>query len=254
MKKYKELVKIGFKKIIIYKGLITLINIKNLIYIFLQYNLWSAIKENSYYDIDLKNIIVYFLIIQGIRSINYNLSQEMSYDVKNGNIVSILTKPISIEKYYFFDILGNTFAKVITILLLNLIGAMLIINDFSIYFIFQIILLITGSYILNFVIELIFGTFSFFTQSIWGIESLKSILLLLLSGHVFPIIYYPTWLRTIIEYIPFSYIYGNVANFIVYRQGFLKIFILQFIFIIIMYLIYKILLGICLKKLSVNGG
>lgn len=182
MNKYIEFIRIGLKKILTYRMLIVLIIIKNYIYIFLQYNLWSAIKNNSTLDINLVNILSYFLIIKGLSSINYNLSQTISFDVKNGNIINILSKPIEIEKYYFFDILGNTIAKFISILLFNLLIALFLLSNINILFILKIFILIIGSYLLNFVIELIFGTISFFTQSIWGIESLKSVFLLILSG------------------------------------------------------------------------
>lgn len=102
MNKYIEFIRIGLKKILTYRMLIVLIIIKNYIYIFLQYNLWSAIKNNSTLDINLVNILSYFLVIKGLSSINYNLSQTISFDVKNGNIINILSKPIEIEKYYFW--------------------------------------------------------------------------------------------------------------------------------------------------------
>lgn len=254
MNKYIEFIRIGLKKILTYRMLIVLIIIKNYIYIFLQYNLWSAIKNNSTLDINLVNILSYFLVIKGLSSINYNLSQTISFDVKNGNIINILSKPIEIEKYYFFDILGNTIAKFISILLFNLLIALFLLSNINILFILKIFILIIGSYLLNFVIELIFGTISFFTQSIWGIESLKSVFLLILSGSFFPIHYYPKWMTNLINYIPFVYVYGKVANFVIYRNNFWNIFLAQIFFIAILYYIYKLILKICLRKISINGG
>ncbi|ACZ01937.1 ABC-2 family transporter protein [Streptobacillus moniliformis] len=254
MDKYIELIKIGGKKILSYKGLITTLIIKNYIYIFLQYSLWLSIKENSSINIDIKNILVYFIIIRSVNSVNFNLSQYMSYDVKNGNIVGILTKPITVEKYYFFDILGNTIAKVLAILIPNILIALFLIGKFNIFFIFKLIIIIIGSYVLNFVIELILGTFSFFTQSIWGIESLKSIFMLILSGSFFPIEYYPEWSKKMLDYNPFVYIYGKIADFILYEKNFLKILFFQTFFVLILFCVYKSIFKLCLKKISINGG
>lgn len=254
MKIYSELTKIGLKKILIYRGIIIINILKNLIYIFLQYSLWMAIKNNSNVDININNIIVYFLISRGISSINYNISSLMSQDVKNGKIITILTKPLSIHEYYFFDILGNTIAKFFTILLINMLLTLYFIDKVSIIFLMQFLILIMFSYILNFVIELIFGTLSFFTQSIWGIESLKSVFILIFSGSFFPLYYYPKWFLKINDFLPFAYIYGKVSNFVLFRNDFTKIVMFQIVFIIILFYIYKIILKICLNKLSVNGG
>lgn len=254
MNKYHEFILLGFKKILIYKWLILILILKNFIYIFLQYSLWLAIKNNSSMNINIQNILAYFLIIRGLNSINFNVSQSMSYDVKQGNIINILCKPIEIHKYYFFDILGNTLAKVMTILFFNFLIAFIILKITNIVFIIQTILLIILAYILNFVLELILGTFSFFTQSIWGIDSLKDILLLILSGAFFPIYYYPKWLLKFIDYTPFSYVYGKVAEFAIQKQNFLYIASMQILFIVVLYFVYKFLLKICLNKLSINGG
>ncbi|ACZ00630.1 ABC-2 family transporter protein [Streptobacillus moniliformis] len=254
MDKYIELIKIGIKKILSYRGLITLIIIKNYIYIFLQYSLWNSIKENSIVNVNLTNILIYFIIIKGLDSTNFDLSQTISHDVKNGDIVNILAKPIEIEKYYFFDILGGTIAKVIAILFPNILISLILTRNFEILFILKIFFIIIGSYLLNFVIELIFGTLSFFTQNIWGIESLKLVFILMLSGSFFPIEYYPLWLIKIIDYTPFVYIYGKVAEFMIYKNDFVKILFFQIFFTLSLFYIYKLILKVCLKKISINGG
>lgn len=251
---YSELTKIGLKKILVYKGIIVINILKNLIYVFLQYSLWVAIKNNSSLDINIGNVIVYFLISRGISSINYNVSSLMSQDVKNGKIITILTKPLPIHEYYFFDILGNTIAKILTILLINTVLALFFIDNITIIFLIQFLILVMFSYVLNFVIELIFGTLSFFTQSIWGIESLKSVFILIFSGSFFPLYYYPKWFLKINDFLPFAYIYGKVSNFVLFRNDFMKIAIFQIVFIVILFYVYKLLLKVCLNKLSVNGG
>lgn len=248
------LIKIGIKKVLVYKSLILIMILKNFIYIFLQYSLWLAIKKNSTLDVNITNILIYFLVIRGISSINFNLSQSISYDVKYGEIINVLTKPISIHKYYFFDILGNTISKVLTILSLNLLFVLFLLKSFNISYIIQLLLLILGAYILNFVIELIFGTISFFTQSIWGIESLKSIFILILSGSFFPLYMYPEWFSKVAKYTPFSYVYGRVADFAINGLGFFEIFNFQIIFSLLLFLVYKQILKICLRKISINGG
>ncbi|HFE9850503.1 ABC transporter permease [Enterococcus sp. DIV1420a] len=254
MKLISVLTNIGIKKVLIYKEFLFFSALKNILNLTVQYYLWTqVIKVNSSIG-SINDLMLYFTITQSMSILFPRVGMEMSSDMISGDIVHKLVKPISIVKQYFFESLGSTIAKLISIFVINLLLIILFSENVNtVKSIYLVILFVLG-YILNFTIEIFFGALSFFTQSLWGIESLKNGLLLILSGGVFPIALYPEWLKPILNYLPFSYSYGKIAEAYMGNVGIIDVLVPQIIFIFVIYIIYRVVSSLGLKRIAINGG
>lgn len=222
---------IGIKKVSIYSEYIIFSMMKNIVYIFIQYTLWSSILSYQQKTEDLPILMLYFIINQFLGILYTNVSMNISDDIREGTIVNRLCKPVSLEKQYFFEALGSSIAKL---------GLTLV--------------LIAGGYLLNFVIELFFGSLAFFTQSIWGVDSLKQAVMAVFSGTIFPIFLYPDWLKAIVSVLPFSFTAGKISEFYIFDTHFYPILFTQIINIVVIYSLYKLVMKIGITKLTINGG
>ncbi|RMC40141.1 hypothetical protein F5ESL0233_06870 [Lactobacillus sp. ESL0233] len=119
-------------------------------------------------------------------------------------------------------------------------------------------MLVTGvlAYILYFELELILGTFTFYTYSIWGIATFKEALLLILAGNVFPAYFYPQVLKQVASYLPFQYSFSAVGMLVQTPswQLFLQIVVIQIGYIIFLILLFKVLFKWSSTKTVIQGG
>ncbi|CAM3094866.1 ABC-2 family transporter protein [Streptobacillus moniliformis] len=245
---------IGIKKIAIYREFLFFSILKNIIYIFIQYMLWSNILAYQNKQVELPVLMTYFLLNQFLSVLHTNISMTISDDIREGTIIHRLCKPVPLEKQYFFESLGSSVAKVATISIMNIAFIIVLTDNFSLFILIQTFFLIITGYVLNFVMELFFGSLAFFTQSIWGIDSLKQALMTVFSGSIFPLFLYPNWLKQIVSFLPFSLTIGKISEFYIFKIDFSKILLVQFIYIILIFILYKMVMKICIKRLTVNGG
>lgn len=254
MDKITRITLIGIKKITLYREYFAISILKNIVYVFIQYTLWLNILASQHQSEKLSNIITYFLINQIILSFYPNVSGIISDEIREGTIIHRLCKPISLEVQYFFESVGASIAKFAVLGFLNIILIVVFSKQFFPQYLVQLILLIFIGYLLHFVLNLLFGSLAFFTQTIWGIESLKEALMTIFSGAIFPLSYYPEWSKRIIDLFPFSYTMGKISEFYISGMYFKDIVIVQLIYIVIIYIIYKMVIKFGLKKIIINGG
>lgn len=254
MSQFYSITVIGIKKIAIYREFLFFSVFKNSIYLFIQYMLWSSILTYQNRQSELTALMIYFLISQFLSILYTNVSMDISEDIREGIIIHRLCKPVSLEKQYFFESLGSSIAKVATISILNIALIIGLSDKFNLLILIQTLLLIAMGYILNFVMELFFGSLAFFTQSIWGIESFKQALMAVFSGAIFPLFLYPDWLKQLVSFLPFSLTIGKISEFYTTEVEFWPIILAQFIYIVLIFICYKMVMRTGIIKITINGG
>ena len=107
-------------------------------------------------------------------------------------------------------------------------------------------------------LELIIGLFAFWTINIWGLKFLSGLMMLLASGVLIPVSFYPENIKKISNFLPFQLIiYAPVATLIGIIKNSREIWglIIKQIFWII--LLYTILMGLwkkIKKRILIYGG
>lgn len=164
----KQLIKIGIKKITNYTDYLTILLLKNIIYLLVQWALWTTILRYDDSLGSIHSIMSYFLIVQGLETLYPYTSMDVSDDIKSGDIINKLCKPVSLVQQYFYEAFGSSITKFCTVVGVNFIALIFFAQSISGTKLLGLFLLIIAGYLLNFSIELLFGSIAFFYTEYLG--------------------------------------------------------------------------------------
>lgn len=254
--------KTSFNALYTYKAASILNFITQIVLILAQFYLWKAVYANtsSINNYTFTDMITYLVITLSIGSLYpFNVSNKFGRMVKNGDVIHGLLKPIGIEYQLLTDSFGELLYKLLfTATPIILTAYFLLGIEFSLvsgaamtFFLFWF-----SSYLFIFTLELFIGVFSFYTQSLWGINNFKSSIISLLSGKILPLNFYPLVFRNFMYYLPFSTIYFIPINVLMGKEVNHLILLLAIIWssTILLFILYKVLSSIMIKKIMIQGG
>lgn len=250
------LVNIGLRKGFSSRYALVFYLISALISIIIQFFLWKAVLVNKS-EFQFKQTISYLVLMQFMTLIFPKSSYELNDEIRSGDIALSLLKPIDLSAKFFWEGVGYSLAKIIVIGFVELIIYFwLVPHSINLLSILMVVISIILAYVLYFEMELILGTFSFYTYSIWGITTFKSAILLILAGNIFPVEYYPSFIRQVANILPFQYSFGAVglisqnSNLTMFAQ----ITLIQLIYIVVFHLIYAAMFSRAVKSVVIQGG
>lgn len=183
--------------------------------------------------------------------------------IKKGNIAYELCRPQDLYFMWYFKILGERLSNVVLRFLPVMIIALLLPSPYNLDLTITIprLLLFLISLILSSILVVaiitLFHIICLYTLDEKGIVNMFMVITDILSGLVIPIPFFPDFLQKICKILPFSYVsdfpfrlyVGNVSL----NNG-LEGIVIQLIWIIILFIIGKILMNNALKKTVVQGG
>lgn len=234
-----------------------------LIHILIFFFLWDYMYNDSSQIINgyTKFQMIWYVILTEIIWTTVNgksFCYKISEDVKSGNITYNLNKPYSYIGYLFSSKFGEISVKLVFYLIGGIVTGLLFLHSFTSLNVGQVLLVLL-SIILALVIHIFFvmiiGLFSFFiedTNPFYWVYSK----IILIFGTLFPIEYFPAFIRPILNFSPIYVLtYGPARLFVNFNYlEFCKITIAQIIYIIITYLLCSLIYRKGVKKLNANGG
>ncbi|MCX6731278.1 MAG: ABC-2 family transporter protein [Candidatus Roizmanbacteria bacterium] len=149
------------------------------------------------------------MTIGGLLTTSHVEYEVSEIDIKQGQLVNYLTKPIS---YYWMNLLNEIPYRV-----LQMIYATTIIGFFLLFFpralsitlnmlYFPLVILIfTLGYLLSFTFKMSLSYLAFWFKDIHGLMELVTIVIIIMSGGIMPLPWYPQTLQTISNILPFAY-------------------------------------------------
>lgn len=237
----------------------------NIIYLIIIYYLWKAIFDSSPTDVvngmTFTDTMIYLVLASSLFStMEMFVTWQMGYSVQSGDIVLDLLRPIRYEMYYLFLFSGNTLVSV----LLNLLPTMIIVwfitgggFALSINLLFFAIAVILGT-ILNFYINFIVGTICFYTESVWGVNKMKEVVVALLSGASIPLAFFPEFFQKIVYCLPFQAIYNTPLTLLINNslsmEERVSMLLMQGFWLVVVGLISHVFLKVSMRRIVVNGG
>jgi len=112
--------------------------------------------------------------------------------------------------------------------------------------------------LINFCIDFLVGTICLYTESTWGVDAAKDVIVLLLSGAVIPLAFFPDRFRIIAEFLPFQAIYNIPLKILTGRASsldeVLPMFATQFFWVMVMFIISGLFWKKSIKIITINGG
>ncbi len=230
------------------------------------YFLWKAIYLSSPNSI-LNGFSFYEMIVYVLMSfitgalINADIVHGIYREVKDGSIAINLIRPINYERRILFENFGGILYNFLVIFLIGFIGIIVYMHssgvNINLFNILLYFLSIIFSILITFYSNFSFSLLSFKITNMWGLSQMMSAITQLLSGALIPIIFFPTWLRGIVSFFPFSsMIYTPTMIFLGKLSSIeiLQALSLQIFWIIITMIISKTMWKKLIKQLTILGG
>lgn len=237
----------------------------NIIYLIIIYFLWKAIFDCSPTDVvngmTFTDTMIYLVLASALFStMEMYVTWDMGRSIQTGNIVMDLLRPMGYTTYKMLLFSGNTLVS----FLVNLVPTMIIVylitgGGFALSWnlLFFAIAVFMGT-ILNFFINFFVGVICFYTESIWGINIMKEVVVMLLSGASIPLAFFPETLQRIMYYLPFQAIYNTPLTLLIDNGVSLEkrvaMLAVQMFWILIMGVVTQMFFRLSVKQITVNGG
>ena len=212
---YRSVVLAQLKEEFAYKYRIFFRLLSSFVYIILWWFIWTAIFTSSGTGViegfTLSAMITYMIVSNCIGWFSDNMIEYwMEDDVKTGDIATLLIKPFKYPLYTFCIGLGksiyNTLMMIIPVVLVGTIFFNLAMPvDAAIFFISFAL-----GFLIEFLLAFIVGMWAFWTSgSIWGIRACKNMTTVIFSGAWIPLAFFPAWLVSIANFLPFKSSYST---------------------------------------------
>lgn len=180
--------------------------------------------------------------------------------IGNGSIATELLLPISFRGRMLFENLGNTLFQLIFHFLPALLVCVLTVGVLPpaglVRFLLFIISAMLGYGVL-WNLSFLLQTFSFWLINMWSLITIKNVFLNVLSGSMIPLWFMPDWMTPVMNALPFSSIYFTPVQIYLGQlttQEIVTKFMIQLVWIVVLYLLGNILWKKGKKKLVVQGG
>ena len=232
-----------------------------LIVIFL--NLWQYVYSNPNEIINgySMNQMIWYVIVTEILWSSLSgrsFCNKISEDVRSGNIAYNINKPYNYILYSLMSHLGSRTICFIMYVIFGMLVGFIFLGSFPTLSILSIIAVLISSifaFIISTLLITFIGLFSFVIEDSAPFYWVYSKLILVL-GTIFPIEYFPKFIRPILTFSPIYVVsYGPAKLFVDFSwNNFIFIFIAQIIYIIIAYMLCFVTYKKGVKKLNVNGG
>lgn len=266
MQKYKCALMLGIQNAMEYRSNFFLNMISALFPIFIQFFLWTSIYSGNPKGIingyTYNQIIVYTIMANIVsRLVRTGFEYEVGDDIKNGGLNKFIIKPIDYSIYKFCCFIGQ---KLIHLLMMVIVISGLLIflavkfgstfEPFHIFLFFGSLLL---AFILNFTIFFAISTSAFWLFEIGFLFEAVRIIIIFLSGGIFPLDIFGKSATLILNYLPFKYTINFPVEILNGRLsltlGLQGIFI-QIIWIILFAILARLLWRTGTKRYVAVGG
>ena len=265
LKKYLALTRAGIIETLQFRLSFVVMVIGNLLYLIVVYFLWDAIYESAGTDVvngmTFTDTLIYLVLATAL----FNFMEmyavwEIGRNIQSGKIVLDLLKPMEYRKYLFWSFSGSFIAKFLLTFLPTFIAVALVTHGAIpmginlLYFMLSVVMAVSINYSIDFIV----GTICLYTESIWGINIMKQVIVLLLSGATIPLAFFPDTLRTVVNYLPFQSIYNAPLTLLLdgapTAETVLTTLGTQLIWCIAMMIVSKLFWKVSLRQITVNGG
>ncbi len=265
LRRYATLTKAGIIESLQFRLGTFVMIVGNLLYLIVVYFLWKAIYASAGTDVvngmTFTDTLIYLVLATAL--FNFMEMYTVWYigrDIQSGKIVLDLLKPMDYRSYHFWSYSGEivtnfvyTFLPTFIIVAVVTKGAI----HFGLNLVFFVISVIVGISI-NYCIDFIVATICLYTESIWGINIMKQVIVLLLSGATVPLAFFPEPLKTITYYLPFQSIYNAPLSILLNAHPdpltIAKVIGTQILWCIGLTVISKLFWKASLRQITVNGG
>ena len=265
IRKYTSLLRAGIMESLHFRMSALVLFFGNLVYIAIIFYLWKAIYASSPTDVvngmTFTDTLIYVVLASSLFSfMEMYFVWEIGRSIQSGKIVLELIKPMGYRHYLFWSYSGSLVSNFFSVFLPTFIvieivtkGAVVI----GLNLVFFVLAVIMGV-VINYNIDLFVGTICLYTESIWGINIMKQVIVLLFSVATIPLAFFPDTLRQVAYFLPFQSIYNAPLTILLdgsaRPENVLPVLGLQLFWCEFMVLLSKLFWKVSLRQITVNRG
>ena len=265
LKKYLTLTRAGAMETLQYRASAVVIVLGNLLYLTIVYFLWKAIYASSPSEVvngmTFYDTLIYLVLAAALAaSIEMYTVWMIGRDIQSGKIVLDLLKPMEYRSFYFWSMAGSMVMNFLMTFIPTFI-AVEIMTHGAIHLGMNIVwflIALVFAVLINYSIDFIVSTICLFTESIWGINIMKQVIIMLLSGATIPLAFFPDKLRAVVDHLPFQSIYNAPLSLLLDSTGDVRKAVTtlatQLMWCVVMTVISKLFWNVSVKQITVNGG
>lgn len=264
-KKYITLIRAGMIEALQFRlgTLVTILG--NLIYLVIVYYLWKAIYASVNTPVvngmTFQDTLIYLVLATALFYFMEDyLVWFIGRDIQTGKIVLNLIKPMKFRRFMFFLNFGGNIMSFFTTFLPTFVIVFLVVKG-SMHLGINLLFFVIGVFwglIINYYINFFVSTICLYTQSTWGINIMKEVIVTLLSGATIPLAFFPEALGKFVMLLPFQAIYNTPLRFLIdYNMPMserLSMIAIQVFWVILMGVVSDLFWKKSLKIITVNGG
>lgn len=264
------LIKIAFRSRLAYRSEAGMLFFGRVLALFAQVAIWRALIDtqqgvsSSMGSITQREMVTYVVISRCISVFvslfaGYSPLWRMDDKIRTGEIAMDLSKPIPLRTALFFETIGNNLFEILFGLVpMIVLGALFFGFDVPspAHFVLFLITTVNGL-IIYFMISYVVGLIAFWYLEVWHLERLLNDLVTVFSGALIPLWFFPSFLITISEFLPFRLIYYTPISVYMEKLSFSAAgaqILQQFLWMGVLLLLERVLWKRGVTKLVVQGG
>ena len=206
--------------------------------------------------------IYYFFLIIAVTFLMSHIEEDVAYyDIKQGNLVRYLLRPISYYWIKFYEelpyrVLQGFYGLIILAIFFSFFGNFASPLLTPLIFILSILIAIFA-YFISFTFKMIVGLLAFWFVEIGGLFNMMEVIIVVFAGLIMPISLMPQQIKNLANYLPFSYIvyypiFAFLGKFAAPRL--VEIVLTQLLWLLILITVYKVLWIKGIKKFTGVGN
>jgi len=265
LKKYASLLRAGVMDSLHFRLSAFVLFFGNLVYIAIIYYLWRAIYASSPSKVvngmTFTDTLIYVVLASSLFSfMEMYFVWEVGRSVQSGKVVLDLIKPMGYKSFVFWSNTGSLFFNFFSVFLPTFIVVCILTKGAVplgvnlLWFIPAVLMAI----IINYNIDFLVGTICIYTESIWGVNMMKQVIVLLFSGATIPLAFFPDKLKSIAYHLPFQSIYNTPLTILLMKsppaKDVLPMVLLQLFWCLVLALFTTVFWHFSIRRITVNGG
>lgn len=233
--------------------------------IIMQIFIWISMYQNgadTLYGYTFPQMIMYVVVAGAVgKFTSTGVEYLVNEDIRSGGIAKYLVKPVNYIGYRLMDAIGNKAASMFTMIVLTIVALITLLGIVGFTVAWQAVLLFFPALLfaamLNFFLFFCMSMTAFWLTDIGNFFHAMSVIIMVLSGGVFPVTVFGKTYALISKYIPLTYTINypiQILSGTVSVQEAVGVLGIQLVWIIILALLAVFLWQRGLKKYVAVGG
>lgn len=261
-KKYISLIKTSTQQTLAYRSNFFMSIMVTVLLFISSFFLWKSVFAGKdtisiYTWENMKGYLLVAFICNTLLS--WYSESSISRKILDGSVAMDLIKPYN---FYFARLSETIGASIFEALVISVAAVILVFTiriplpkNLMTWICFLISILF--ALIIKFGIVYLFSMLIFITSSYMGIQWARAAITNLLSGGLVPLVFFPSWCQSVFAYMPFQYIVSFPASIFLNQKDLSQIgkdFIIELLWIIILFIMGKALFALSIRKVTIYGG